>query len=78
MVKLACGLYDQLEVFAMRGMNVDITYFDFDGNEKNEKGIINDTITKDGKEFIIFNNTKQINILDIIKINGIIFRKVEL
>ncbi|MEN8138059.1 MAG: hypothetical protein ABFR62_06475 [Bacteroidota bacterium] len=75
MFRLACGLYDQLEVFAMRKTLVEITFMDDDGVEFTEKGIISDLIVKDGVEKIIFNNTKEIKAQDILIVNGVDFKE---
>ena len=75
MFRLACGLYDQLEIFAMRKTQVEIFYLNEDGNELSDKGIITDIIAKDGLEKIIFNNQKEIKTQDILIVNGLDFKE---
>lgn len=74
MFRLACGLYDQLEVFSMRKTKVEITYINVDGDELKDEGIITDIIAKDGTEIIVFNKEKQIKTQDIISVNGLDFK----
>ena len=74
MFRLACGLYDQLEVFSMRKTKVEITYINTDGDELKDEGVITDIIAKEGIEIIVFNNEKQIKTQDIISVNGLDFR----
>jgi hypothetical protein len=74
MFRLACGLYDQLEVFSMRKTKVEITYINFDGDELKDEGIITDIIAKDGMEIVVFNSEKQIKTQDIISVNGLDFK----
>jgi len=70
MFRLSCGLYDQLEIFAMRKTQVNITYIDDDGNSITDFGVITDLIAKGGEEKIIFNNQKEIKTQDILFVNG--------
>ncbi len=74
MFRLACGLYDQLEIFSMRKTKVEISYINDDGKEFDEEGVITDIIAKDGVELIVFNNQRQIKTQDIIKVNSLEFR----
>ena len=74
MFRLACGLYDQLEVLSMRKTLVEITYINFEGDEFKDKGIITDIIAKEGVEMIVFNNDNYIKTQDIIKVNSIDFK----
>ena len=74
MFRLACGLYDQLEIFSMRKSKVEVLYIDDDGKELKDEGIITDIIAKDGVEFIVFNNQEQIKTQDIIKVNSVEFK----
>ncbi|MCK5906682.1 MAG: hypothetical protein KAG37_03780 [Flavobacteriales bacterium] len=74
MFRLACGLYDQLEVFSMRKTKVEIYYINFDGEEMKDEGIITDIISKDGVEMIVFNNENRIKTYDIISVNGLDFK----
>jgi len=74
MFKLACGLYDQLEVFAMRKTKVEITYINNNGDKLKEEGVITDIISRKGTELIVFNGDKQIKTQDIISVNGLEFK----
>jgi len=74
MFRLACGLYDQLEVFSMRKTKVEILYINSDGDELKDIGIITDIISKDGVEMIEFNKELIIKTQDIISVNGLDFK----
>jgi len=74
MFKLACGLYDQLEVLSMRKTTIEISYINENGEEILDKGLITDINAKNGVEYIIFNENKQIKTLDIIKVNSLNFK----
>ena len=75
MFRLACGLYDQLEVFAMRKNKIEIFYLDDNGNELSDNGVITDIIAKDGVEKVILNSEKIINTQDILSVNGLDFKE---
>ncbi|MCK5781717.1 MAG: hypothetical protein KAH10_03965 [Flavobacteriales bacterium] len=74
MFRLACGLYDNLEVFSMRKTKVELTYLNEDGEEIVVEGLITDLVAKDGIESIIFNSDKVIKTQDIIIVNGLDYK----
>ena len=76
MFRLACGLYDQLEIFAMRKTLVDICFINEEGDEFIETGVIADLISKNGIESVIINN-KTINTRDLISVNGVDYKSIE-
>ncbi|MCK5824563.1 MAG: hypothetical protein KAG96_04075 [Ichthyobacteriaceae bacterium] len=73
MFRLSCGLYDQLEVFAMRKTEIKLSYFKGD-DQVTATGVITDIKSKDGVEFVILNNSTEIKTQDIVTANDINFK----
>ena len=74
MFRLACGLYDQLEIFSMRKTKVEVKYINSNGEELRFEGVINDIVSNKGIESIIINSNKNIKTQDIIAVNSIEFK----
>lgn len=72
---IACGLYDELELRALRKQVVRLTF----QNDKNENEliecIISDLFSKDKIEFLKTNDGKIIRLDDLLELDGIIFNK---
>ncbi len=72
---IACGLYDELELRALRKHIVKLTF----QNDKNENEIIEciiaDLFSKDKIEFLKTNDGKIIRLDDVLELDGIIFNK---
>ena len=72
---IACGLYDELELRALRKQIVKITF----QNANNDSGIIEciiaDLFSKNKTEFLKTNDGKIIRLDDVLEIDGIIFNK---
>lgn len=72
---IACGLYDELELRALRKIKVKIVFI----NDKNEtdtiESIINDLFSKDKVEYLKTDAGKIIRLDDIIEIDNILFNK---
>ncbi|MBE0550942.1 MAG: hypothetical protein IH619_00995 [Ignavibacterium sp.] len=72
---IACGLYDELELRALRKQVVRLTF----QNDKNENEliecIISDLFSKDKIEFLKTNDGKIIRLDDVLELDGIIFNK---
>lgn len=72
---IACGLYDELELRALRKQNVKLIIT----NEKNDSElidcVISDLFSKDKVEYLKTNNGRIIRLDDILELDGIIFNK---
>ena len=72
---IACALYDELELRALRKQVVRLTF----QNDKNENEliecIISDLFSKDKIEFLKTNDGKIIRLDDLLELDGIIFNK---
>ena len=72
---IACGLYDELELRALRKRTIKLTF----QNDKNDNEIIEciiaDLFSKDKIEFLKTNDGKVIRLDDVLEIDGIIFNK---
>ncbi len=72
---IACGLYDELELRAIRKQRVKLIFQnDKKGNEVIEC-IISDLFSKDKIEFLKTSDGKIIRLDDILELDGIIFNK---
>lgn len=72
---IACGLYDELELRAIRKQRVKLIFQnDKKGNEVIEC-IISDLFSKDKIEFLKTNDGRIIRLDDILELDGIIFSK---
>lgn len=72
---IACGLYDELELRALRKQKINLTFQnDINENETIECVII-DLFSKDKTEFLKTNDGKIIRLDDILELDGIIFNK---
>ncbi|MDY0081644.1 MAG: hypothetical protein RBR74_00545 [Ignavibacteriaceae bacterium] len=72
---IACGLYDELELRALRKQKINILF----SNDKNENESINCVITdlfsKDKTEYLKTDNDRIIRLDNIIEMDNIIFNK---
>lgn len=72
---IACGLYDELELRAIRKQRVKLIF----QNDKKGNGviecIISDLFSKDKIEFLKTSDGKIIRLDDILELDGIIFNK---
>ena len=74
MFRLACGLYDQLEVFSIKKNKVRIIYLDNNGTEMEKEGVITDIIAKNGNESIIIDKDISIDTKEIVSVNNVEFK----
>ena len=74
MFRLACGLYDQLEIFSMRKTKVEIKYINSVGKELIIEGVITGIVSKNSIESIVINDGINIKTQDIIAVNSIEFK----
>ncbi len=73
-VPINCGFYDQLEVFALRKMKVDLTYFSKDKEGRINGAVIENFKTQTNGEFLLGthqNETVKIRLDRLISVNGI-------
>lgn len=72
---IACGLYDELELRALRKQMVKLTFQN--DNKENEllECIVADLFSKDKVEFLKTSDEKIIRLDDILELDGIIFNK---
>jgi Rho-binding antiterminator len=72
---IACGLYDELELRALRKQKITLKYL----NDKNETEIIEciiaDLFSKDKTEFLKTTEGKIIRLDDIVELENILFNK---
>ena len=72
---IACGLYDELELRALREKIIKLTF----QNDKNDNEIIEciiaDLFSKDKIEFLKTNHGRIIRLDDVLEMDGIIFNK---
>lgn len=72
---IACSLYDELELRALRKTKVKIVFI----NDKNEsetiESIIIDLFSKDKVEYLKTDSGKIIRLDDVVELDGIIFNK---
>ena len=68
-----CGLYDELELLALRGTSVDLTYRTENGIEKTRARLTN-LIVRDDAEWVIIDSTNSIRLDRIISLNNIPFQ----
>ena len=67
--RLACGLYEQIELWSMRKTPVKVVYKEEDGSIKELKGILTDVYVKNKLEFIQINKIHEIMTYSIEMIN---------
>lgn len=72
---IACGLYDEIELRALRKQMVKLTFQN--DNKENEllECIVADLFSKDKVEFLKTSDEKIIRLDDILELDGIIFNK---
>ena len=72
---IACGLYDELELRALRKQIVKITFQNANNDSEIIECIIADLFSKNKTEFLKTNDGKIIRLDDVLEIDGIIFNK---
>ena len=68
--RLACGLYEQIELWSMRRTNIVVDYKNADKSTEKLKGIITDVYVKNKVEFVQINKEINIETSNIIAINA--------
>jgi Rho-binding antiterminator len=72
---IACGLYDELELRALRKQIVKLTFQNDNKENKIIECIISDLFSKDKIEFLKTGDGIEIRLDDILELDGIIFNK---
>lgn len=65
---IACSIYDELELLAMRKESITLTYKE-EGKEITIKTLIVDLFTKEKEEFLVIENKQVIRLDNILLIN---------
>lgn len=72
---IACGLYDELEVRALRKQKVTITFINDKNENENIVCAIADLFSKDKSEFLKTSDGKIIRLDKLLELDNIIFNK---
>ena len=72
---IACGLYDELELRALRKQKVSLAFLNDNGETETIECIISDLFSKDKIEFFKTTDGRIIRLDDILELDGIIFNK---
>lgn len=72
---IACGLYDELELRALRKSKVELSYNDSKNYVQTIEGTIADIFSKDNVEYLKTDRGLLIRLDDIIELDGILFNK---
>jgi Rho-binding antiterminator len=72
---IACGLYDELELRALRKQKITLTFLNHNAETDTIECIIADLFSKDKTEFLKTTEGKIIRLDDIVKLDNILFNK---
>jgi Rho-binding antiterminator len=72
---IACGLYDELELRALRKQKVTLTFLNDNGETETIECIISDLFSKDKTEFLRTTDERIIRLDDIVELDNILFNK---
>jgi Rho-binding antiterminator len=72
---IACGLYDELELRALRKQKVTLTFLNHNGETEIIECVIADLFSKDKTEFLKTTEGKIIRLDDIVELDSILFNK---
>lgn len=72
---IACGLYDELEIRALRKQKTKITFRNKPGNIQTLDCVISDLFAKDKVEYLKTSDSTIIRLDDILEVDGIIYNK---
>lgn len=72
---IACRLYDELELGALRKQKVTLTFLNDDGETETIECIITDLFSKDKTEFLKTTDERIIRLDDIVELDNILFNK---
>jgi Rho-binding antiterminator len=72
---IACGLYDELELRALRKQKVTLTFLNDNSESETIECVIADLFLKDKTEFLKTTEGKIIRLDDIVELDNILFNK---
>lgn len=72
--RLSCSLYEMVEIWSMRGSEVELLYIDDNKQEQKTEGVITNIYSRDGLEQLVLGNDLIIPTKNIILINDVSFR----
>ena len=72
---IACGLYDELELRALRKQKVTLTFLNDNGEPETIECVIDDLFSKDKTEFLKTTDGRIIRLDDIVELDNILFNK---
>jgi len=72
---IACGLYDELELRALRKQKVTLTFLNDNSETETIECIIADLFSKDKTEYLKTSDGKLIRLDNIVEMDNIIFNK---
>lgn len=72
---IACGLYDELELRALRKQKVTLTFLNDNSETETIECVIADLFSKDKTEFLKTTEGKIIRLDDIVELDNILFNK---
>ena len=72
---IACGLYDELELRALRKQKVSLAFLNDNGETETIECIISDLFSKDKTEFLRTTDERIIRLDDIVELDNILFNK---
>jgi Rho-binding antiterminator len=72
---IACGLYDELELRALRKQKGSLAFLNDNGETETIECIISDLFSKDKTEFLRTTDERIIRLDDIVELDNILFNK---
>jgi len=73
--RLSCSLYEMLEIWSMRGHEVELKYIDDMQEKQNVSAIITNIYSRDGLEQMEINGSLIIPTKNILSVNDVPFRE---
>ena len=72
--RLSCSLYEIVEVWSMRGSEVELVFIDANKIEQKRVGLITNIYSRDGLEQIVIDDDLTIPTKNIVSVNDVSFR----
>jgi hypothetical protein len=72
--RLSCSLYELIEIWSMRGNEVDLVYMDEKNHEQTHSGIITNVYSRNGLEQIEVDSKLIIPTKNIVLVNDVSFK----
>ena len=72
--RLSCSLYEMIEIWSMRGHEVELKYIDENQKEQNITAVISNIFSREGLEQMEINGNQIIPTKNIILVNDVPFR----